>query len=267
MRHPSKTCAILGAAIVSCGLSAAVGAQSIGVNFVGGGGPNTGSSLAATDIAGVVPQGNFNNETGGTQTTPQKLNLSTGVDSGASVTWKSPNTWSSGTPTTTPNGALLNGYLDSNGTAAGGAMVTVTNVPFKAYDVIVYFNTDAGTPRVGDYEVVTPAGTVTQQVPYTKSSVLTLAPPLPDNTGINGKGGNGNPAAGSLAGTYLIFPNLTGSTLTLESNQASLPLVNNRAPISGFQIYGIVPEPGTLGMLTVLGGLALRRSRRKNPGA
>ena len=256
MRHLSKTRAILSAAVVSCGLSAAADAQSIGVNFVGGfGTPSNGTSLADTDVAGLVPQAHFNNASGASGTLAGLVD-SGASHTGASLTWKSPNTWASGTDTTTPNGKLLNGYIDSNGTAAGGAMVSVTGVPYKVYDLVVYLNTDngGGVPRVGDYEVVTSGGTLTQQVSYPKSSNLTLAPPVGDNTiPIN---------ATTPSGTAIVFAGLTDSTLTLETNQAKLPNVNFRAPISGFQIYS-VPEPASLGVITVLGGLALRRSRRQ----
>ena len=271
MRNLSKTRAVLAAAVVSCGLSAAADAQSsIGVNFVGGGGPNSGSSLAATDVAGLVPQANFNNATGKSGTLMGLLN-SGGVNSGAGVVWSSPNTWSSGTDTSTPNGKLLNGYIDSSGSAAGGAMVTVSNIPYAAYDLIVYVNTDKGSgARLGDYEVTTSGPTITQQVAYEKSSSLVLAPPYPSSLvgPKNSAGQNPDPPAGTPAGTFLVFPDLTGSTLTLQTNQATLPNPNFRAPISGFQIYGVpIPEPTGLGVVTVLGGLALTRSRRKAPTA
>jgi hypothetical protein len=253
MRHSAKVSGILAAAVLSCGLSVGVNADSIGVNFVGGGGPNTGSSLAPTDVAGLVPQGNFNNASGGsgslTGLTDQNGNITT-----AGAAWTSPNTWSSGTDTSTPNGKLLNGYIDSNGSAAGGAMVTLTNIPYSAYDLIVYFNTDNGTPRAGDYEVVTSAGTQTQQALYEKSSSIILAPPDLSNTLAT--------TAATPGGTFIIFPGLTDSSIKLESNQASLPGVNFRAPISGFQIYSATPEPGSLGLLTAIGGMALTRRRK-----
>ena len=253
MRHPSLVKAALTAAAACFGLSTAANAESIGVNFVGGGGPNTGSSLAATDVAGVVPQAHFNNATGASGTMSGLLD-NNGNNTGASLTFSSPNTWSSGVSTATPNGALLNGYIDSGGSATSGATVTVTNVPYKAYDLIIYVNTDnTGGPRVGDYEVVTSGGTLTQQVSYANSPNLLLAPPYPNNTT--------GPTATTPAGTWLMFPGLTDSTLTLKTNQASLPNVNFRSPISGIQIYGIVPEPASLGTVTVLGGLALRRRR------
>ena len=252
MRRTSAVSAVLGAAVASFGLAGAASANSIGVNFVGGGGPNTGSTLAASDVAGLVPQAFFNNATGASGSLTGLVdNFDT--TTGAGLTFSSPNTWSSGTDTTTPNGRLLNGYIDSNGTAAGGAMVTVTNVPYKQYDLIVYLNTDAGGNRVGDYEVSTSAGTLTQQVVYAKSSTLLLAPPWPDNSVTL--------PAGVVGGTFIIFPGLTDSTLTLKTDQAALTGVNFRAPISGIQIYGI-PEPGTLGTVTVLGSLALARRRK-----
>ena len=254
MRHPSKTRAILGAAIVSCGLSAVADAQSIGVNFTGGfNTANPAVSLADSDVAGLVPQAHFNNANGATGTLNGLLE-SSGATTGANLSWSSPNTWSSGIDTSTPNGKLLNGYIDSGGSAAKGAMVTVTNIPYKTYDLVVYLNTDGGTPRVGDYEVTTSGSTTTQQVAYHKGTDLTLASPVGDNTiPIN---------ATTPSGTAIVFPNLTDPTLAIATNQAKLPNVNFRAPISGFQIYS-VPEPASLGVITVLGGLALKRSRRQ----
>ena len=248
----SRLSAMLGAAVAACGLSSAAGAASIAVNFVGGGGPNSGSSLAPSDAAGLVVQDEWNNAPGASGSLMGLLN-DAGNSTSASISWTSPNTWSSGTDTSTPNGRLLNGYIDSGGSAATGAMLTVTGVPYPAYDVIVYFNTDSGTPRVGDYELTT-SGTSTQQVSYEKSSLLVLAPPYLDDSVPT--------TASTPAGTFTLFPFLTGSSFTLKTDQASLPNVNFRAPISGIQIYG-VPEPGSLGVLTVLGGLALARSRRK----
>ena len=257
MRQRSKSRAILSAAIISCGLSAAAEAQSIGVNFTGGfNTANPKQTLAPTDIAGLVPQGNFNNADGASGTLSGLVDNGNN-NTGASLTWTSPNTWASGTDTSTPNGKLLNGYIDSGGSAAKGAMVTVSNVPYKLYNLVVYLNTDngGGVPRVGDYEVVTSGGTQTQQVSYGKSSNLTLAPPVGDNTiPIN---------ASTPSGTAIVFSNLSDPTLTLETNQAKLPNVNFRAPISGFQIYS-VPEPVSLGTLTVLGAATLGRTRRKN---
>ena len=253
MRRTSAVSAVLAAAVASCGLSAAASANSLGVNFVGGGGPNSGSTLAASDVAGLVPQSFFNNATGASGTLTGLVD-NNNTPTGANLTFSSPNTWSSGTDTTTPNGRLLNGYIDSGGSATSGANVTVTNVPYKSYDLIVYFDTDSSTPRIGDYEVLTSGGTLTQQTVIGHSGTLGLAPPYGDNS---------VPLPPNVAsGTFIIFPGLTDSTLTLKTKQASLPGVNFRSPISGIQIYG-VPEPGTLGTLTVLGGLALTRTRRK----
>lgn len=252
MRRTSAVSAVLAAA-ASCAVPAVASADSIGVNFVGGGGPNTGSTLAASDVAGLVPQAFFNNATGATGTLTGLVdNFDT--TTAANLTFNSPNTWSAGTDVTTANGRLLNGYIDSGGSAATGASVTVTNVPYKSYDLIVYFDTDSSTPRIADYEVTTSAGTLTQQAVVGHSGSLTLAPPYADNSVAL--------PAGVAGGSFIIFPGLTDSTLTLKTNQASLPGVNFRSPISGIQIYGI-PEPGTLGTLTVLGGFALTRTRRK----
>lgn len=221
---------------------AGVASADIGVNFVGGGGASGGgpNTLAPADVAGQVPQANWNNATGASGTLNGLLNGAGGATS-ANLTYRSPNTWSSGTNDGTTNGALLDGYLDSNGSAAGGAKVTVTNVPYAHYNLFVYLNTDnGGGPRTGDYELNTSGGTITQTVQYSKSSAL-------------------SPASLATAGTFIEFDNLSDSTINLLTNQL-LP-ANFRAPISGIQIVS-VPEPTSLGSLMLLGAAGFMRRRR-----
>lgn len=62
---------------------------------------------------------------------------------GATVTWSSANTWSYKTAQVSDDTEpFLKTYLDDGG---DGASVTVANVPFEAYDVIVYNATDSGS--------------------------------------------------------------------------------------------------------------------------
>ena len=62
---------------------------------------------------------------------------------GATVTWSSANTWSYKTGQVSDDTEpFLKTYLDDGG---DGASVTVANVPFEAYDVIVYNATDSGS--------------------------------------------------------------------------------------------------------------------------
>src|SRR5258706_15314783 len=87
---------------------------SVGINFAGGSGGEGGDHshpLATGDVTGVVPQGFWNNATSSGGAAGSLLD-STGVPTGASVTWGSGGTWSDSVhfafPTTA--GALMDNY-------------------------------------------------------------------------------------------------------------------------------------------------------------
>lgn len=63
------------------------------------------------------------------------------ADTGATVTWSAKNTWNNASATD----RLRQAYLDDGNTSGNvGASVTVANVPYSMYDVIVYYSNDAG---------------------------------------------------------------------------------------------------------------------------
>ena len=63
------------------------------------------------------------------------------ADTGATVTWSAKNTWNNADATD----PLRKAYLDDGKTSENvGASVTVANVPYSMYDVIVYYSNDAG---------------------------------------------------------------------------------------------------------------------------
>jgi len=107
-------------ATVSLAMAGAVSeaSASIGVNFVnsGDGGIQNGTAdaLAPGDVAGApgYAHANWNNlgRWGG-----NTLNNSSGTASGVNITWDSANTWGIGGNTSTPNGRLMEGYLDATG--------------------------------------------------------------------------------------------------------------------------------------------------------
>ena len=102
-------------------------AATIGLNFLRGAGADVANvqngvanSLAATDTAGApaYAQANWNNL--GCRGTNIVLVDSTGASSGVTVNWDASGGWSQsggGTPATqlSPDGNLMNSYLDSNG--------------------------------------------------------------------------------------------------------------------------------------------------------
>ena len=143
---------------------APIAPQSLGLKFASGedsstGGPATGNNgntydLAASSVAGVQPQANWNNLHGASGTQSAVLN-GNGTATSASVSWNAPYTYSAwqADQSGTPNNQLVNAYL-SNGsallytlppaTAAGplqtSESVTVTGIPYSSYKVYVYYN-------------------------------------------------------------------------------------------------------------------------------
>jgi hypothetical protein len=232
----------------------------LGLNFAATDPDAATSSLNAADVAGVVPQANWNNLTGATGANVGVLNYNNGgaaVASTASVTWSSPNTWRSGANNAIPAGpnrVLTSGYLDSTDTSAGGASVTVSNIDAAlrspGYNVYVYFVSDSPADRGGGYTINDGSGA---QVKY-GSTLATPASFIEDP---------GTDADASLDGTHLVFRNLTGASFTLTSD-ATLVTVGAgngfRAPINAIQIV-TVPEPGSMA-LVVSGGAALVGSVR-----
>ncbi len=155
---PLRFAVCLAAAVL---VTAAVQAQnSIGVSFSSDRGfPD--SALAADDVAGVVPQSNWNVNDGGADaaaaasgttadiTGPNAMSLtdSTGAATGATVEWASNGTWNTTNGTATGDAKLMNGYIDAIG-ADFFCDVTIDNIPYENYNVIVYIGSD-GNGRTG----------------------------------------------------------------------------------------------------------------------
>jgi len=121
--------------------------QSIGINFTTGRGNATGT---VTQAAGVEPQTNWNNVSD-VVGNGFVLRDSQGKTTTAQLPWNSNNPWSVlGSSRSGGNDGLMNAYLDT--TASSITTITVSNVPYKSYKVIIYFDGDA-QGRAGDYTV------------------------------------------------------------------------------------------------------------------
>src|SRR3954447_23575466 len=96
MSHHTLRGAIPAIAAAFVVVAAAIPARAgIGVNFTGGGnGSSPPISLLPTDVAGVVPQANYNNFAGGTGTGLALVD-NTGVASPATLTYTASGTYSS----------------------------------------------------------------------------------------------------------------------------------------------------------------------------
>jgi hypothetical protein len=143
MTYSTKFAACLAVAfsIVSAAASANA-ATMIGINFVGGGGPGPagGVSLAPGSIAGVVPQANYNNVTGGSGSANNLID-NTGAATSVDLTFSGGGTYtSSGNAPAGADEALNTGFVF--GTVTG----TISELPFAfgTYDVYIYMENDAG---------------------------------------------------------------------------------------------------------------------------
>jgi hypothetical protein len=217
------------------------------------------SSLLPAEIAGVVPQANWNNLEGANGTNVGSLELDNGAASTATVSWSSPNTWRSTTGNNAfpagPDRKLTAGYLDSTDLAAGGAMVTVNNIDASVnsprYDVIVYFVSDSGANRGGAYTLTPSVGA--PQVKY--GSTLAMPAAYLEDPGTD--------TDLSLDGTHVRFRGLTGSSFSIASNTELTTPNGFRAPINAIQIIA-VPEPASILVACLAALVSAVAWRRRN---
>jgi hypothetical protein len=237
-------------------------AANLGLNFAADEVVPTGSALAAGDVAGAVPQANWNNLTTADGADVGSLELDNGAASTATVTWSSNNTWASlragemNNNFTGPDRNLMTGYLDSGNTAATATTVTVNNIDAAvrspAYNVLVYMANGSMVTRGGGF-TLTSGGT--SQVKYGSTSGPGPSMHILDP---------GTDIDNTIHGSYLRFTGLTAPSFTLTAD-ATLTTPNGfRATIAAVQIVA-VPEPTSAALacgLALLGAFAWRRRSR-----
>ncbi|MEJ6645063.1 MAG: hypothetical protein QNL33_17585 [Akkermansiaceae bacterium] len=238
MNHKLLTiCLLGGAAVASQGAS-------IGLNL-GEGRPNT--ALAANDVAGVVPQSNWNNLSGTSNAGPVVLNSDSGTPSGASVAWAVEEAWSVGDTTGSPDGSLLNGFFSEN--AGDDSSITISNVPYAIYDLYVYLSHDR---NLEDVILREGGGQFPDFTAIENNTDVTVAPVTYSPQTVSGSG----------SGNYVRFTNLTNSTVDLQLLTVDLgPGSIDRNAIAGIQLVQ-VPEPSVSLMGVITGLLLLGRRRR-----
>jgi hypothetical protein len=210
----------------------------ISIRFVGGRPGLQPPAMDPSEVAGAVPDANWNNAIGNFQPVSGPLNDQDGnpVDGTTMGYGGSPGTGAredDGLPDAPGDSRMMEGYLDTDTTS-----ITVVQVnglsQFAPYDVYLYFSGDTHDGRHGFYTVVA-AGTQTG---------TDVAPFDGTYTQDVGNGGN-----------YILFTGVTGyQLLVLVSAQSPDNFDNGfRAPLNGIQI---VPEAGPHGHHHLAHGLA-----------
>ncbi len=188
----------------------------IGIDFVG-----TDTAMGASESAGVVAKTNWNNATGAVSTAALSLMNETGAVSGATVTWRSDNVYSTPIVDAPGNRRLMKGYLDTG--HGNASVVNVSGLPLdtNGYDVYVYLDGGNGSAtRSGNYSL---SGTGITTTTISASDAA--------NTNFSGTFVQANGSAGN----YVKFTiNATAFTLTVAPGAASDNIP--RAALNGVQI-------------------------------
>jgi hypothetical protein len=205
-------------------MDAASGSAAIGISFAGG---NT--NMAASEVAGVVAQNNWNNANGASSSSPLSLVNQTGSLSGATVSWTSDNTWFSNSILDQPgNARMMKGYLDTGNSHP--TVVTLSNLSSGTYNIYVYADGDNGTStRSGTYQLSGPG--------ITPSIIGLTDPPNTNFAGTFVQANNSN-------GNYVLFSNVpVGSGFTLTATPGQTSDVYPRAVVNGIQIVPVSQAP------------------------
>lgn len=202
----------------ACSLADAQG--KIGIKFVGGRPDTAGVALDASEKVGAsdVAQSHWNNATGASGSV-NTLTADDGSKVATTVKFTSSEVWTSGSDTSKgPDYKLMDGYIDSTESTDAATIPTVTikDIPFATYDVYVYYNGDyPGDQRVAKYAI------------GAKSTLATDSSAF-DGTYAEAKdGGTGN---------YVVFHNITGSSMTLTASPVKANDQYLRAIINAVQI-------------------------------
>jgi hypothetical protein len=233
----------------SCSATA-LRAASIGGDFIGNNGAN--GTMLATDVAGVVPQANYN-DLAGNNSSNANLVDSTGAGTGAGITYAGNGIYiahGGGGATGTQGGdeKLNSGFI------YGTTHLAFTNIPYSTYDVYIYQLNDAS----GRQQTTTLTPAVGPAISFFGSSPNPEAVGQVDNNALTAyvylQATSTTPGVFTDPANFVRFVGITGSSFTID---VSAP---GNGYINGFQIVQIVPEPASLSLLG-LGGLALLRRR------
>lgn len=197
--------------------------EAVSIDFRGGSSTNgTPSVMQPQESAGWIPVSNWNNAAGASGSASHLLQ-SDGATTGTTLSWSSTGTWS--TPVTEQPGdaRMMKGYLDCPGGKT--TTVSVSSLPTayvnSGYDVYVYVDSDNGSSKkTGEYTL----------------SGVTLGSLDAGATNFSGNYFQSNNGGGN----YVVFPNVSASSLTLTATPLSSDGTGGRAPINGISIVSHV---------------------------
>lgn len=268
------------AAALFAGSPQGANAGSIAVDFVGGSAPGDESTtgggavtaMTTTEIAGVVPQPDWNNAGIGGQTSKYVNNvgqLAAGtvlnsyglIVPGLSVAWNAYNTFSTLTPDDPGNDRMMKGYLDTSSADPYDSSTTTVelfNIPNNyttgGYDLYIYYDglfTVGNPPRAGEYQVFDVSNNLVGTI-YAVDSASYAGSFIQ---------ASGTSIANATSGNYIEFTDLTSRMITIEATGVAGDVP--RAPINGIQIVALVPEPPSIVLLLLSGiGLSVVASKR-----
>jgi PEP-CTERM motif len=231
-------------------------ADLIGINFQGRtDATHSSDALAPGDVAGVMPQNNWNNDptlvSGGTHTLNQLMD-STGTHTSVSLSVSAVDSWFSGSGNADPNHALLNGIIKANATPATYTFNNLT--PGGTYTLIAY--------------TVENAGRANNNLTIGTTKYFTTAQ---DGTEFNGtfvRAMNTNPTGTRDVGNYVEFDNVTADSSGRLMLTDAWTTGTDGVGIAGIQLQSAgaaIPEPASV-VLFGLGTLALISvARRRAP--
>lgn len=248
----SRACG-LGLLITVVVQASASDAATVGINFSNG---TATYDLAASDVAGVVADDNWNNVGGASLS--GNVTTSNLVDgSGIATTLDITTTFTTGgragpTTSSSPNDKLFNRHAWFSG---GSETVTIDEISYATYDVYVYTGSDTSGADGRTYGFTIGSTTI--------YSAETAGDSFNDVDGFIQAVGTSHATANSS--NYVLFSGLTGSSFTLSADASS-----GRASLDGLQIVEatVVPEPNAMililsGMIgVVVAGTVRRRNRR-----
>ncbi len=246
------TGAILTAAVLTVSAEAAVG-PSIGVNFAGGSFGGAPTDMFPDDVAGVsgFAQANYNN-VGGQTGGPISLFDSDGLATAVTLTFSGAGTWGTNIPTDTPNGRLMNGYVD--GTDNGTNTYTFDNVPDGNYTLLIYSMPDGFDGRDESLSITTGVvnvGPTTYFLSAEAGAEYTINGFVRATaTELDGPGAIGN---------YIQFDDISPSGGTVSITGTSL---NFRNFSNGIQL---VPTPEPSAAIALVSGAGMLLGLRRRP--